>query len=227
MIVKTFQIKDLPVIIPIDRLKVRVMKMVHIWNTAKRTALQNKAESQVESYTCSLNFLSYNSCSLTLCDPRSASSAGADGPPIPGAQVCHMCSKRYKYLGTDVPAAYAPERQNKGYREANVAHSMRFGPQENQHLEILKCNGWEDCGRKSNRHGFPWLTNSWQRNAYSNSSGVDAWLHLDLKEAGSLSPSSQSDAMLVSVGISYQTEFSFWVQKHSDSSCCHRTGSQS
>lgn len=43
MIVKTFEIKDLPVIIPIDRLKVRVMKIIHMWNTAKRTALQNKS----------------------------------------------------------------------------------------------------------------------------------------------------------------------------------------
>lgn len=33
--------------------------------------------------------------------------------------------------------------------------------------------------------------------------------------------------MLISVGMSYQTELSSWVQKHSDSSCCCSTGSQS
>ena len=36
--------EDLPVIIPIKRLMVRVMKMVHMWNTAKRIALQNKSK---------------------------------------------------------------------------------------------------------------------------------------------------------------------------------------
>lgn len=33
--------------------------------------------------------------------------------------------------------------------------------------------------------------------------------------------------MLISVGLYYQTELSCWVQKHSDSSCCCSTGSQS
>lgn len=39
---KASQMQDLPVTIPMERLKARVKSMVHTWNTAKRTALENK-----------------------------------------------------------------------------------------------------------------------------------------------------------------------------------------
>lgn len=41
-VARAFQVQDLPVTIPMERLEARVKRMVHRWNTAKRTALQNK-----------------------------------------------------------------------------------------------------------------------------------------------------------------------------------------
>lgn len=38
---KASQMQDLPVTIPMEILKARVKRRVHMWNTAKRTALQN------------------------------------------------------------------------------------------------------------------------------------------------------------------------------------------
>lgn len=78
--------------------------------------------------------------------------------------------------------------------------SCAFYPLEARDLEISNSNGWEDSGRKPDGHGFPRLMNGWQRNAYSNSPSVDAWLQPDLGKASSLSPSSQSEAVLLSVG---------------------------
>lgn len=41
-VAKASHMQDLPVTIPMERLKARVKRRVHIWNTAKRTALQHK-----------------------------------------------------------------------------------------------------------------------------------------------------------------------------------------